>query len=80
MLKTQEELGEELCKYCSYTEYSTKKVNTGPWNLCEGSRCKEAYDRYCEDQEGEEWPPACSPFVIVPSMTWQASKNKSNQR
>ena len=54
MIKTSEELGEDLCKYCSYTEYGIKKVNTGPWNLCEGSYCKEAYERYCEEQEEEE--------------------------
>lgn len=47
MLETQEELGEELCDYCTR---HTSNFSTG----CEESYCNEAYERYCEDQEEEE--------------------------
>lgn len=52
-----EELGEELCKYCFYTDYgedlNAAKVSyhlTG----CEGMYCKEAYENYLEECEEEE--------------------------
>lgn len=48
---SQEELGEELCEYCPYTDYGSIPVGTGPWNLCEGVCCDEAYENYLEEFE-----------------------------
>ena len=53
MIKTSEELGEELCEYCEYTGFGTEPVNTGPYNLCEGMGCVAAYEYYCDDQDEE---------------------------
>lgn len=50
-IKTKEELEEELCSYCPYTEYGQTEVNTGPHNLCEGCRCDDAYENYKESWE-----------------------------
>jgi len=52
MLKTIEELGDDICDYCRYTENGP--VNTGPHNLCEGAGCDEAYERYIDDSNEEE--------------------------
>ncbi|QUH21450.1 hypothetical protein [Alkaliphilus sp. B6464] len=53
-MKSREELEEELCDYCPWTEFGTQKVNTGPWNLCEGTRCDQAYENYLEEVEDED--------------------------
>ena len=52
-MKTMQELGEELCLYCPCTEFGLTKVSTGPWNLCEGRSCDEAYENYCYETESE---------------------------
>lgn len=39
----------EICEYCPCTDFGSAAVNTGPWNLCEGARCIEAYDAWKED-------------------------------
>ncbi|MGX8833983.1 hypothetical protein ACWG0P_07195 [Amedibacillus sp. YH-ame6] len=54
MPKTIEELDGELCKYCPCTDYGFEKINTGPWNLCEGCACDKAYEKYLEDNQDEE--------------------------
>lgn len=55
MLKTQEELDEELCDYCPLPKES-RGVHCygGQPVMCEGRYCNEAYERYCEEQEEEE--------------------------
>jgi len=50
---SQEKLDEKLCEYCPSTEYGTIKINTGPWNLCEGMGCETAYTNYLESFEPE---------------------------
>lgn len=47
----KEDLGEELCLYCPATEHGENKVNTNPYNLCEGRYCDIAYTYYLEEQE-----------------------------
>lgn len=54
MPEIKEELGEELCRYCPYTDYGWAKVNTGPWNLCEGRCCEEAYENYLKEANEDE--------------------------
>ena len=48
-MKSLEELGEELCEFCAYTEYGEYKANTGPHNLCEGAYCGETYENYIDN-------------------------------
>ena len=48
---TKEELGEELCDHCSFTEYGLIPVNTNQYNLCEGSCCDEAYMEYLDNNQ-----------------------------
>ena len=50
-IKSKEELDEELCSYCPYTEYGQTEANTGPYNLCEGCMCDDAYENYKESWE-----------------------------
>ena len=50
MLKTQEELDEELCNYCTVSEELRHAIPIG----CESRRCEEAYRRYYKEWEGEE--------------------------
>lgn len=50
-IKSKEELEEELCSYCPYTEYGQTEANTGPHNLCEGCMCDDAYENYKESWE-----------------------------
>lgn len=56
-MKTDEqikaELGEDLCDYCPLTDYGKVRINTGPWNLCEGIRCDDALSNYKEQTEDE---------------------------
>lgn len=47
-IRTNDEVGEDLCEYCELTEYGCRKINTGPWNLCEGIGCDKAYEEYLE--------------------------------
>ncbi|SNS20983.1 hypothetical protein SAMN05446037_100635 [Anaerovirgula multivorans] len=46
--KIIKDLAEEeiICEYCICTDYGRARVNTGPWNLCEGRACDEAYENY----------------------------------
>ena len=44
-----EELAEVLCGSCPLTEFGTIAVNTSPHNLCEGTRCEEAYENWISD-------------------------------
>ena len=51
MIQTQEELGEELCNYCSCTNYGEHPSQMYTQNgiyFCEGCRCKEAYIDYLD--------------------------------
>lgn len=43
-----------ICRYCQATDYGTASVGTGPWNLCEGAYCEEAFDCYNNNQTNEE--------------------------
>lgn len=57
MIKTYEELGEELCRHCFCTEYGENLNAPYPSvysNGCEGMYCKEAYENYLEECEEEE--------------------------
>jgi hypothetical protein len=58
MLQTLEELceSEELCKYCSATEYGEYKFYTTPngYYSCEGSYCEDAYESYLDDKNTTE--------------------------
>lgn len=53
MAKSKEELEDQLCKYCPCTEYGITKINDGPYNLCEGISCDEAYQNYLDECEEE---------------------------
>ena len=33
-----------LCKYCSWTDYGSGLLGTGPYNMCEGAGCESAFD------------------------------------
>jgi len=48
-LKTIEELGDDLCRYCPLEEYASKLTSTQCG--CEGAFCSEAYDVYLEGLE-----------------------------
>lgn len=52
-MKTREELGEELCKYCDPFNEHSHHVKNG---TCEGSWCDDAYEFYTEsiDENGED--------------------------
>lgn len=50
---TIEELDTDLCEYCPRTDFGDVKVNTGPWNLCEGCACDIAYDYYLDNYYDE---------------------------
>jgi len=47
-IKTFEQMEDELCDYCECTEFGSCKVNTSPYNLCEGAWCDKAYDNYLD--------------------------------
>lgn len=55
-MKSQEELGEEICEYCPI-EPSDRGVHCygGSVSMCEGSKCDDAYANYIESQEDEKW-------------------------
>lgn len=44
----------EICEYCPYTRFGLYSVNTGSHNLCEGSKCEEAYIAWQEDHEEDD--------------------------
>lgn len=44
----------EICLYCGYTDYGFAPINTGPWNLCEGRWCEEAYIKWQEDNSDDD--------------------------
>ena len=39
----------EICAYCPMTNFGDSNVNSAAYNLCEGRKCPEAYERYRED-------------------------------
>jgi hypothetical protein len=54
---TQEELGDDLCKYCSLEKKGVYGVDGGYMAGCEGSRCDSAYENYlnyCDENQKEE--------------------------
>lgn len=53
MLKSIEELGEDLCEYCPLeeNERGARSTPSGTYAGCEGSHCKEAYQYYIEGEE-----------------------------
>lgn len=56
---SMEDLVEELCCYCSQTDYSDKKeihTPSGVW-MCEGTWCGEAYQAYLDDEFAMTRPP-----------------------
>lgn len=50
---SKEELSdtEEICQNCPLTDYGLEKINTAPYNLCEGICCDKAYENYLDDFE-----------------------------
>lgn len=50
-METKEDLGDDLCEYCSLNKKGVYGVNGGFVAGCEGSRCDDAYDNYCNDNE-----------------------------
>lgn len=55
LIKSKEELGDELCKYCLNTECGELSCIGTPdgYILCEGEWCDEAYSSYLEKEEEE---------------------------
>lgn len=54
VLKSNDNIDQdELCEYCKDNIYEGS-VNTGPHNLCEGSRCEEAKEMYLDDNLPEK--------------------------
>jgi hypothetical protein len=54
---TQEELGDDLCKYCSLEKNVVYGVDGGYMAGCEGSRCDSAYENYldyCDENQKEK--------------------------
>lgn len=49
-VKSIEDLDEDLCIYCPIEG----PVNTNQFNLCEGCRCDEAYERYLDTIDEED--------------------------
>ena len=47
-MKTKEELGDSLCKYCPLERKGAYNNNGGSVAGCEGSDCDNAYDNYLE--------------------------------
>ena len=35
-----------ICEYCKCTDWGFQTVNTGPWNMCEGIGCEDAFEEY----------------------------------
>lgn len=54
MVLTKEELAEDLCRYCPCTEFGFQRINTGPWNMCEGGYCDDAYANYLEERDDDD--------------------------
>jgi hypothetical protein len=55
VIKTADELGDELCKFCPLDE-NRKGVYSVPGGFsggCEGSHCSDAYENYVSNSEGE---------------------------
>lgn len=52
MIKTMEELAEELCDFCPLSEDQRKCTVFNPEG-CGGAYCEEAYDTYLEEMEDE---------------------------
>lgn len=43
-----------ICEYCRWTDLGYAKVNTGPWNMCEGQGCQDAYEAWQEDNPDDD--------------------------
>ena len=43
----------EICEYCVCTDFGCAPVGTGPWNICEGCGCVEAYEDWKEDHPND---------------------------
>lgn len=56
MVKTKEELEEDLCEYCPLSENLKGVYNTpGGYSAeCEGSHCNETYEIYLEENESNK--------------------------
>lgn len=54
-MKTVEQLGDELCKYCKDTDFGDNKEYTSADNYwsCEGRWCDKAYQNYLEENNLE---------------------------
>ena len=55
--KKMQELEDELCKHCPWTNYgeTSSSVHTPDGVImCEGSHCEKAYENYLEEHEDEE--------------------------
>lgn len=48
-IKTKDNLGDELCKYCPLEKKGVYGVDGGFVAGCEGSRCDSAYENYLND-------------------------------
>lgn len=59
--RKQEDMGEDLCRYCPIPEeYQGVRCYGGEPIMCEGRKCPEAYDAYMElDDDGEEEDDKC---------------------
>ena len=44
----------EICSYCACTDYGFAPAGTGPWNLCEGVGCPDAYTRWKEQNPEDD--------------------------
>lgn len=56
MLKTIEEMGDDICGYCFDTGYGECKscvTPNGYWS-CEGRWCKDAYEEYLDENKTTE--------------------------
>lgn len=56
MLKTIDEMEEELCNYCYRTDYGEHKscITPSGYSCCEGAYCEEAYESYLEENNTTE--------------------------
>lgn len=56
VLKTKEELGEELCNYCELddSEKGVHNYGNGPVMCFDSSCCDRAYERYIEEVDVDE--------------------------
>lgn len=43
-----------ICEYCPCTDFGSKPVCTGSWNMCDGRCCTEALDNYNDGRDEED--------------------------